>query len=160
MTHALVIIDMQPQFGDHVYDVVEPIMDLIDQAMQVNAPILVVEYEDSGETDERILKQLESYGFWNKATKPFDDGSSEIVKELGRMGCGDYEIHLCGINLAACVRRTADGLRGFDRQVTVLVDACSQPEEWDDPDFYHYDESCRDNVMIDLEENGIAVCLS
>ena len=135
MSYTLVIIDMQPDFEAANYDwLVERIVEDVEQAKENRANILVVEYNDYGDTHEKIMEAIGDYLNAYTIEKWDDDGSEEIMDAIE-----DYklfpELHICGINYSACVERTIRGLLMSEyppNDIYVIVESCTNPEDWEE----------------------------
>lgn len=80
-------------------------------AKRRNAPIILVEYEDSGPTLPELLRTLNGYEHCYKITKNDDDGSTEILGVLAELPRFVPKWRICGIHLEHCVWDTIMGLK-------------------------------------------------
>jgi nicotinamidase-related amidase len=124
---ALVIIDMQPYFVDGLlHKRVEPLITNIQReirrAVSLREWVLLVEYEDCGETDPRITESLRHYSRVAVATKQDDDGSIEILAGLAPR---PNELRITGINSHACVLKTVRGLSGRGTSDIQVIADCT-----------------------------------
>ncbi len=150
----LVIVDMQPSFdaANCVKTITEVILE-IEYARKTNEPIIVLEFEDYGETHEDIMKALEGYDNYKIVTKPDNDGSTEVIEAVNKFGLhhDNLTFHVCGVNFHACVSDTVCGLAydfGVEKEnLNVIETACNDYVE--DYDGHHYGWEC---VRERLEE--------
>lgn len=120
---TLCIVDMQPKFpAAKNVSTVRGVVDLIHNSKQQQAPIVVLEYSGFGKTHYDIRQALDYYHNATYLIKDEDDGTNTIS---GHFGCLPSQMILCGVNLDACVLRTAQGLLKRGVRVTVKVNACN-----------------------------------
>jgi nicotinamidase-related amidase len=121
----LIVIDMQPYFAAaNKPETIQAVLEQIRAAKQAGDYIVIVEYDyDSlravgakhGEipTHKEILDEVEGYEKYVICFKRNDDGGKEIVDALAQAKAyptKNIEMNLVGVNLDACVIRTARGL--------------------------------------------------
>ena len=130
---TLVIINMQERFLRNIRDpwhTIAAIVEEIRLARQDGCPIVLVEYDDesAGATDPTIKQALIGYETQSCVVrKSNDDGSAQIHHACKTLGYHTAVLRLCGLNVNACVVRTASGLLKLYPQsrVEVVKDACS-----------------------------------
>ena len=125
MTKALIIIDMQPYFDykGSVSAIIDACRREIQNAINENIPVVLVEWFGLGATDARLRELVENYHNLITVNKNDDDGSNEIVAELGKYNYSLFKV--CGVNTDACVKATVKGLIDLcpNLNVEVVLDA-------------------------------------
>lgn len=125
----LLVIDMQDFFGTSK-KVIEPVLAHIEAARKNQEPVVFVEYESCGRTNERLLAAADGYENQHVVEKRHDDGGKEIVEYLAQYELEPEEIKVCGVNTNACVIGTVGGiLRNSNFKIKVLSDACANGYE-------------------------------
>lgn len=108
---TLVIIDMQSKFMNiDENSIVPAICTLVRHAKENNWGIIVVEFYDMGNTDERISELLAEYPYCQTVYKNEMDGSKEILEAINCSPNLSSDIVVCGIYGPECVSATVDGL--------------------------------------------------
>jgi nicotinamidase-related amidase len=131
-TTALVVVDMQPYFttANHE-DTIRNCIIEIRKAIQANIPIVVLEYNGCGDTNERLKKHLDEYDKTFYETKCDDNGGHEVIDCLESRN--DFSIDtfiVCGVNINACVADTVRCLVNvYEKHVEVIKKACNGHEE-------------------------------
>jgi nicotinamidase-related amidase len=134
MSYCLAVVDMQHDFvASRKPGLAGKIAKLVKKAMQDDAVVILLEYVGYGPTKPTIKKALGNYKKGYVVCKEDDDGSNEIAKVLKHrenkcFGTPSSYVRLCGVNLGACVEATAGGLSERDIPVTLIEDACNQPQ--------------------------------
>jgi len=150
---TLVIVDMQSGFmgtSGNEHDVVAPICTLIRHAQSHNWGIIVVEFDDQGDTDDQILDALTGYEYWTTVTKDDMDGSTEVLGAINSFPKWSTDFVVCGIYGPECVAATVDGIlsKCLLSEVDVVEDAVY-------PDYCPYspvDESDEDDYLLRARE--------
>jgi len=133
MCKTLVVIDMQHCFL-HNFDekgrrrIIRNVQKAIRNAIDENIPILNVQYDPARLGGTILAIQNVWAGYPNVTTieKSDDDGSCEV---LDKHPHGPFM--LCGINLSACVRATANGLYdNSNENIQVIRKATANPHDW------------------------------
>jgi nicotinamidase-related amidase len=137
---TLVVIDMQPYFSASQNEsTIGAVERQILRAIACRRPILIVEYEDCGETDRRLMRHLEGkYELYQVVPKRSTDGSQEVARACRWMGFPRQHFQVCGVNTDACVRATVSGLayRLPGALVEVIKEACNT-EGLPNWDYFH-----------------------
>ena len=135
-SHALVVVDMQRKFlarakrKRHTYyypdaittagwnALVERIIRAIEICKTKQQPIVILEFDDFGPTDNKIKKAIGEYQkvFW--CVKYCDDGSEEVFDVLPSINI----FSVVGVNKKFCISATAKGL-AEKAKVNLLEDA-------------------------------------
>lgn len=105
-------------------------------AKQTNSGIIVLEYYDSGDTIDSLLRLLKGYPRKSRVTKSGDNGCYEVINTLRRRDWSTRRLRVCGVNTDCCVWATVEGLldnvRGI--RIEVVKDACEwsndRPFDW------------------------------
>ncbi len=115
-----VVIDMQECFLRRItseerdYTIEEQIK-VINKLSEINVPVIIIEFKNSGETDLRIKKAVEKIYFGSYISKEDYSGFSnpELYQTLRIFN--SRELILMGINASSCVMSTAEEamLRGY-----------------------------------------------
>lgn len=131
---TLVIIDMQPEFTTASNpSVIAGVVHQIRLAKNRKAGIVIVEYNDSGDTLEPIVNAIGEYVRKTTVIKKGDDGSREVMRAIHRKGFDNSKVRLCGVNAGYCVRDTAVGLLEWQNSVIeVAKEACGFYDRGDD----------------------------
>lgn len=124
--HPLVVIDMQNYFFKRnlaekniIKDRIKKICKLCELWIHRGLPIIVVEYnlkpihnktQHDVPTCVKIRNTIKGYQNVTRVIKDSDDGSRELMDKFNEMQVRPKEMHVCGINLNACVRDTVWGL--------------------------------------------------
>lgn len=158
MQDILVVVDMQSKFeAANNINTIQNVAELIKEYKQKGDLIIFLEYETWGYrehigTNKELLDIVSDYNNYKIILKDIDDGSIAMLYHLDRYG--DYDFHLCGVNLSACVKRTAIGLKKYFVRcnVSIMIDACNEPEQWaeecpDQAGFDHIYEVCLQNEI-------------
>lgn len=120
--YTLVIIDMQVGFEAANYqDVIEGCAKEIKRARKAGMPIMLVEYDDFGDTQSALLNLVEGYRKCIVATKYDDDGSYEVGQWLKRKNWPSDNLRVCGVNAWCCVRETIWGLLCRDKHKNMRI---------------------------------------
>jgi nicotinamidase-related amidase len=125
---VLTIIDMQPRFpSSQNSDTIAGVLRLIAKAIELNWPVILVEFYAHGPTDKRITEALRDYPLCVREFKLNEDGSEEIWE-----ACVEHELPgsrfvICGVNTHACVKDTVIGMARLmpDSAIEVVQDACN-----------------------------------
>jgi nicotinamidase-related amidase len=135
---TLVIIDMQTGWFDLLTDnavqtTTESILRELDDAMEVGAPVLVVEYRGAKSTHDDIREKLHGYQRWQPVSKTGMNGADQILQACSDHGYGTKPLRLCGIFTDQCVQETSWNLAGrIGVSVDVVMDACcTEKSEYD-----------------------------
>ncbi len=109
---TLCIIDMQPFFiSSQKPDVIKGVIHQISLAKRRRAGVVLVEYDDCGKTDDRIVNAIGNYDRAITIKKFSNDGSVVILKAIKRERFfSRRHLRLCGVNTAWCIYETAVGL--------------------------------------------------
>lgn len=140
MSEPLIIVDMQAQFGASK-DVSRHVAGQIRKAMKAGEPIVFVEYEGYGLSLEHLRRIAKDYPLRSSVTKRRDDGSREVSAHLkAEYGLeAPASLRVVGVNTAACVAGTAEGLAYMGFKITIVekgvTDSCgschtTQIEKW------------------------------
>ena len=125
----LCIIDMQPYFtAAKDTALVNRIIDEMRIFKKQKRYIFIVEYDECGRTDVRILNELDGYTKYRIIKKTNDDGSTEILECLKLVSSSGLDsMKICGVNTWACVFDTVIGLaeKRPDMSIVVLDNLCS-----------------------------------
>jgi nicotinamidase-related amidase len=137
--YTLIVVDMQPGF-DAANDerTINNCISYVRQAKKDKATIIIMEYgyDDEcntyGKTHKSITKYLSRYENYYRVVKRQDDGSSAVLTHEVAFHFKQNDVRICGVNTAACVARTALGMKErFNlSNVKVLLDACNQPSHF------------------------------
>lgn len=150
--YTLVVVDMQADFhaakGERVR---KNVLREITQAMQDDADIIFLEYNDSGPTLPELTEPVISSGYrkyWHR-TKHGDDGSDEAKRCMFNHKLNRKHIKVVGVNTDCCVASTVVGLISLLPNVTidVIADAC-------DSDWYHNRgiDMLKKNINVNVKE--------
>jgi nicotinamidase-related amidase len=139
---TLIIIDMQPYFLDGIpHKRVEPLITNVQRelrkAISLRQWVFLLEYQDCGETDPRIIGCLKHYSRLICRSKEDDCGAGEVFDELHHQRSYP-DLRVMGINSGACVLKTVQALSyRFHNQhrtsiIRVVADACedSMGRKW------------------------------
>lgn len=141
---TLVVVDMQPSFeAAKNAKTIKQVVKLTKEAVSTGNRVVVLEYENYGSTHKKILDLLNP-DFCKVIKKSADGGHFHVAAAIqdfnGFDGMGNpknYTIDVCGVNLNACVRQTALGLKKLGFEVNVIKEACNQPSWWDSAEAAH-----------------------
>jgi nicotinamidase-related amidase len=125
---TLVIVDMQPYFRASQHpDTLAAVEREIRSAISNESAIVLLEFEDSGDTDARLMRVLRAYPRLAVKLKTTDDGSAWVTAACREHGFGTKHFRVCGVNTDACVLATVLGLtrRLPHCTVEVVKDACN-----------------------------------
>lgn len=123
---AVILVDMQEGFYKRggvtgtqgLNDLVQKDKELLEWATNNDIPVLVLEYEDYGQTDPKLMSVLEGYTYSviekNRDGGFYGKSKNAVIKQLN-----DWKVDsiiIAGINGAYCVKSTAIGAiqNGFD----------------------------------------------
>jgi nicotinamidase-related amidase len=128
--YTLCIIDMQEWFGVNPSSMVANNVEReIYQAMHDGATILFVEYQDCGNTIDRLTQIVRdsAYTKHHSITKKYDDGSKEIITAINNKKLPIKHLKVVGVNTDCCVLHTVSGLKSElkSTKIEVVADACS-----------------------------------
>ena len=151
MKSVLTIIDMQdyflrrgknkgyvdPETFQAEWDtIVNVIRKQITVAKRKKMPIVVLEFDNSGSTNAKILRAIKGYKLAKRVEKRRDDGSNEVaetVKEIMGTDWNPDEFRITGVNRAFCVSRTVKGLsRLFSKAQLKLIEDAIGDEHGDE----------------------------
>lgn len=124
--YVLCIIDMQPEGFSNAKIIIDKVLELVRQAIQEQAFIVIAQYKNDGDTHKDIRNALinypyKAYGWHNK-----NDKSVLIWTLLKEHKVFTREIHVCGINTEYCVLETVNGLaQKFHIPIKVIEKACN-----------------------------------
>jgi len=156
MSYVLVVIDMQPYFSETAASILNNVCDVIKQAKEDDAFVLIVQYGGCGRSYNEIYDAVGHYTKWDIVTKEHDDGSLEIWDFFEADDISlESEIRICGVNYQYCVKATAIGLLEMMpyAQIKILRSACNGPLDYDRASDFHratkYYE--RNNMLIESE---------
>lgn len=159
--YALVIVDMQPKFkaSNDIRCIANCVRE-VRKAIECGATIIVLEYSRRGnerghKTHEAIRKLVQAYENSFFIIKNEDDGSHAIYAQDVKLDPDNLHFRLCGVNLGACVRSTAIGLREYfpDAHIEIIADAVNQPKEWEKSyGGYENHGFIPANILQDLEQ--------
>lgn len=108
---TLVVVDMQTGFlGDSDQWVIQNVEQQIVHAVQHGWRILVLEFEDYGETHPDLKRHLVGYPRAHILTKGVRDGSPQMVAEEVRQQVTTWHYVVCGAYADQCVAATAERL--------------------------------------------------
>lgn len=128
MPYLLLCIDMQKFFLTHNnYDsVIHNCQKEIIHAMNVNANIIYLEYQDAGKTIKKLSKLTNNYDKVWFATKNIEDGSTWIQDILNKNNINPKLIKVTGVQTDMCVYNTVEGLRTIypKARLHAVRDAC------------------------------------
>ena len=111
MSYTLLIVDIQPEFRSAVTKKVKEICkNEIQRAIDTNAGIIFLEYNDSGRTMSGLTRITKGYKKVHIIQKEDNDGSSEVRKAVTRFKLPKRKFRVCGVNTDACVEETVIGL--------------------------------------------------
>jgi hypothetical protein len=82
---------------------------------------MLLEYSGYGQTLPALTKFLNGYALTVTRLKRDDDGSIEVMKFFRDKE--KHSLHVCGVNISACVLATVEGLVGYGYHVKVLKKA-------------------------------------
>lgn len=156
---TLCIVDVQPYFEAVNDDLVAAVLREMRAAKRRREGIVVLEYEDCGLTDERILTELRRYDRQTVLSKNEDCGTNQLMAAIQSLGFWQRDLKFCGVNACYCVWDTFWETRVClekDARVSLLSDAvnCSCSMSEDNPkhciDMYkeHIREKKYKNVRI------------
>lgn len=134
---TLVVIDMQPLFkASSAPRLVDSVGKCITAGRAAQLDIVVLEYHESGATNPKVLLPLlapSRYERFQVLEKYCDDGSIWVRQACHKLGYSNQRFYLCGVNISACVKSTAVGLKREypEADIAVLVEACGDKK--DDP---------------------------
>jgi nicotinamidase-related amidase len=111
--YSLVLIDLQTEFLEQLKDLGKNVMsnctNLIREAINDNAKIILVEYIGFGFTTPEIKLQLSNYHY-DVVCKERDDGSLELKDFFNENKLNPSKVKIAGIFSNQCVRETVVGL--------------------------------------------------
>jgi hypothetical protein len=117
---------MQPKGFSNCNFIIEPVLQLVRQAIVDNAFIVIAHYKGCGETHPQIRQELQHY--LNKAFiwHNKNDKSKPIKTELLCRQIFVRELRVCGVNTEYCVKDTVHGLaKKFAILIQVIEEACN-----------------------------------
>lgn len=103
---TLVVVDMQMSFSSS-YQCLHGVMEAIAYSKKNSEAILLLEYEEEGETNPNILYSLRDYPKYAIVEKSQDDGGFEAYASLCELNADLTDIKICGVNACYCVASTA-----------------------------------------------------
>lgn len=136
--YTLIIIDMQKPFRASQNESVQAnVKKAIFKAIKDGAAIMFVEYKGYVKTMPSLTRILSNAKYHRKytVTKPWDDGSDQIVDALDKNDFPKKKLRICGVNTAYCVYQTVLGLvhnHSMTKNIEVIRDAC-----WSDSESSH-----------------------
>ena len=120
--YTLIVIDMQPKFDSSQKEsTIKNCRTLLRQAQKDKAGILLVEYIDYGETDNRLQNMIRDYSLTKTITKISNDGSVEIRKAIKKYNYPSKLLKVCGVNTDYCVYESVVGLTKNMPRATIEV---------------------------------------
>ena len=137
--YTLVVVDMQPKFAaSRSRRCIANCIREVQKAIVCGAHIIVLEYSRRGneagqKTTKGIRQLVKAYEHGHFITKGRDDGSDFICYYEGLYNINfNKNFVLCGVNLGACVKATALGLKYAypNCEVSIVADAVNQPKDW------------------------------
>jgi hypothetical protein len=125
---VLIIVDMQWHFLRTIPRrarklAVAAIVREIEAARAINAPIVILEFADCGDTINKIRRALAGYELRCTMQKSAESGVREVMETCRQCQFPMTMFRLVGVNTDACVYQTAAEL-GMRASVEVVVDAC------------------------------------
>jgi nicotinamidase-related amidase len=127
-SYSLVVIDMQPEFdAANKPETVEACVEEIKRAKEVEAPIIVVEFDSFGDTHETLQAELDGYNKVHYVLKHQDDGSREVINTIANEDLPSETMRVVGVNTDYCVLETVIGLSESGRigKIQVIEKACN-----------------------------------
>lgn len=127
---TLVVIDMQPLFEASLSpQLIDSVRQCVTAGRAAQLDIVVLEYNESGATYPNLLLPLlapSRYERFQILEKYCDDGSIWVRQACKELGYSNRRFYLCGVNISACVKSTAVGLKREypEADIAVLVEAC------------------------------------
>lgn len=125
---SLIIIDMQPHTFETSRDenTILACIRAIEKAIEDDIPIIVVEYEGCGRTNQRLRGYLDGYEHTRYVVKNSDSGAKIIIECIEQNDWDIKTFRVCGVNTQCCVASTIRILvRKFDKQIEVIKDGCN-----------------------------------
>lgn len=125
---------MQDEFLDGVYNkytLIKNVNKETKKAINDNAPIILVELDDSGNTSKLVLtNKLFKYKKLNILIKDDCDGSKEIISHMLYNKLPAKKIKVCGIFSTECVQFSVGGLLDSlsESKICVIKSACSDSD--------------------------------
>lgn len=110
---TLVVIDMQPETWSCARtekSVVRRIKKEIAATRASRCPVVFLEYESCGSTNEELLEMVEGYKRTATAVKYAPSGAQLLIDVAKRRRFGLQHIKVCGILSDCCVALTVEGL--------------------------------------------------
>ena len=128
---TLCIVDMQPNFLlAKQKRTIKATVEEIKKAKKNREGIVVLEYEEEGETHPSILRALGQYKRVAFEKKDDDDGGDEFVQACDRHQFSLRQVKVCGVNVFACVYRTINGIKRHRPNTRVVVIYKAVHDNW------------------------------
>lgn len=128
MSTGVVVVDMQPGFGNSVKYALEATKREVSLAIRKNAPVAIIQLNVKSfkETHEEIMSLLKGYTYHSVGEKFIGDGSPQAKSIFDSFSFTPKKIRVCGVYTGACVKETALGLaRIYENSEIILVkEAC------------------------------------
>jgi hypothetical protein len=124
--YVLCIIDMQPVGFGNSNLIIEPVLQLVSEAMLDKAFIVIAQFKGCGETHIHIRAALQTYPYKAYVWHNKNDKSKPIQDVLHRVNVLVRQIKVCGVNTEYCVKDTVHGLaKKFIMPIKVIEKACN-----------------------------------
>ena len=127
MSYTLLLIDLQPGFHQPDPDFLHVIDNLIDQAVEDKAYIVLCEFVGHGSTWKEIRDKIKKYRKKCVVRKNDQDGGFHVARRLRKIKKQYlYEIIAGGLYTEMCVRDTVTTMAEImqDTQFTIIKKAC------------------------------------
>ena len=109
MASTLCVIDMQPEFRAS-FSIRSAVVNQINIANKLNDAVVLVEFFPFESTHYELIKAAQKNNKFSRIRKYGNDGSHNIITECGKKGYSLENVRVCGVNRAACVLDTIEGL--------------------------------------------------
>lgn len=127
MAYTLLLIDLQPGFTHPDPDFLHIIENLIEQAIEDKAYIVLCEFDGHGSTWKEIRDKLQGYKNKCVVRKKGQDGGVRVARKLNKLKKHYlYEILVGGLYTEMCVKDTVTTLAEIMQytQFTIIKQAC------------------------------------
>lgn len=119
---ALIIIDVQPGFkGSDKPTMIRAIQQEVRKSRSKNELIILLQYEDHGDTLPSITTLMEDYPYKEVVWKNSDDGAIEIIDRLFNINCKPKSFKICGLHNVFCVKSTVETLSTMRPRCEIIL---------------------------------------
>lgn len=144
--YTLVVVDMQPMFdAANGKRVREECLKAILKAIEINAPIIFLEFNDYDHTHGELTKPC--MGNHYVMTKYTDDGSPEVYDTVLKYKL-PRNFRVCGVNTDCCVHATVNGLSARFPNTSIEVIAAACDSDWNHMAGINKMSEIGDNVTV------------